>query len=206
MPDRLPAKAKRRKQSPVVLSRNVSENVRLRLVAASAGRCELRSCNKDLYIHPVTTEPGNFAQAAHIVAFRACGPRGEVGAQGLNAFENLMLLCAECHHLVDSEPQKYPVELLREFKREHEERIFTVTALGPEYRTTVIQLRANIGGQAVDIPASHIREVLLPRYPARLPGVLIDLTGIQAEGPRFFEPARDQIRRELRQALRAELQ
>jgi len=162
MPGGRAGRAKRHAQSPFVLSRNVPENVRLQLVAASAGRCEFRSCNQDLYIHPVTNEPGNFAQAAHIVAFRAGGPRGEVSAEGLNTFENLMLLCAECHRLVDSDPQRYPVELLREFKREHEERIFTVTALGPEYRTTVIQLRANIGGQAVDIPASHIREVLLP--------------------------------------------
>ena len=94
----------------------------------------------------------------------------------INAFENLMLLCAECHHHIDTDPGKYTVEELRAHKREHEERIFAVTALGPEQRTTVIQLRANIGGQQVDIPASHIREVLLPRYPARLPGVLIDLT------------------------------
>ncbi len=206
MPRRRQANARRRDESPVSITRNVPDNVRLQLVAASAGRCEFRSCNKDIYVHSVTNEPGNFAQAAHIVAFRPTGPRGIIGARDLNTFDNLMLLCAECHHLIDSEPEKYPVELLREFKREHEERIFTVTALGPEYRTTVIQLRANIGGQPVDIPASHIREVLLPRYPARLPGVLIDLTAIQGEGRKFFEVARDQIRRELRPALRAELE
>src|SRR5437660_3192577 len=79
-------------------------------------------------------------------------------------------------------------------------------ALGPEYRTTVIQLRAAIGGQPVDIPASEIRDALSPRYPARLPGVLIDLAAIQREDDAFFEIARDQVRRELRPALRAELE
>ncbi len=194
--------------SHVKLAREVPENVRLRLAAASAGRCEFRGCNKDLYVHSVTNEPGNFAEAAHIVAFQRAGPRGGTPNRpsNINAFENLMLLCAECHHHIDTDPGKYTVEELRAHKREHEERIFAVTALGPEQRTTVIQLRANIGGQQVDIPPSHIREVLLPRYPARLPGVLIDLTPIQREDQRFFEIARDQIRRELRPALRAELE
>jgi hypothetical protein len=193
--------------SPVKLARKVPENVRLRLVAASAGRCEFRGCNKDLYVHSVTNEPGNFAEAAHIVAFRSDGPRGsEIRPHDINAFDNLMLLCAECHHLIDTNPERHPVEQLRGHKREHEERIFALTALGPEHRTTVIQLRASIGGQPVDIPASHIRETLLPRYPARLPGVLIDLTPIQRENERFFEIARDQVRRELRPALRAELE
>lgn len=192
--------------SAVETARGVHENVRVRLVAASAGRCEFRGCNKDLYIHSITNEPGNFAEAAHIVAFRPEGPRGDtVRPYDINAFENLMLLCHECHHLIDTTTRNYPVELLREYKHEHEERILALTALGPEHRTTVIQVRGSIGGQPVDIPASHIREALLPRFPARLPGVLIDLTSIQTEDRAFFEVARDQIRRELRPALRAEL-
>jgi len=75
-----------------------------------------------------------------------------------------------------------------------------------KYRTTVIQLRGTIGGQSVDIPAPDIRQALHPRYPARLPGVLIDLTPIQRENASFFELAQDQIRRELRPALKAELE
>jgi hypothetical protein len=106
-----------------------------------------------LYVHSVTSEPGNFAEAAHIVAFRSDGPRGnEVRPHDINSFDNLMLLCAECHHLIDTNPENYSVEELRAHKREHEGRIFALTALGPEHRTTVIQLRASIGGQPVDIP------------------------------------------------------
>jgi hypothetical protein len=177
------------------------------LAACSAGRCEFRGHNIDLYQHPVTGTPGNFSEAAHIVAFRVRGPRGgALKAEDVNDFANLMLLCAPCHHLIDTEPANYPVELLREYKREHEDRIFEVTAVGPEYRTTVIQLRGRIGGQAVDIPGTDIRTALRPRFPARLPGVLVDLTSIQREDPRFFDLARDQIRRELRPAIRAELE
>ena len=100
-------------------------HVKFRLIACSAGRCEFRGCNKDLFQHPVTATEGNFAQAAHIVAFREDGARGK-GARPaeINSFENLMLLCGDCHHLVDDvRPQDYPAALLRTFKREHEERI-----------------------------------------------------------------------------------
>jgi hypothetical protein len=191
----------------VKLARSVRDPVRQRLIACTAGRCEFRGCNKDLFQHPLTGAIGNYAEAAHIVAFQIGGPRGATERPAnINAFENLMLLCQTCHKLVDDHPNDYPSELLREHKREHEERIHALTALGPEYRTTVIQLRATIGGQPVDIPGTDIRTALQPRYPARLPGVLIDLTALRRENPSFFELARDQIRRELRPALRAELE
>lgn len=117
-----------------------------------------------------------------------------------------MLLCKDCHHLIDTQSKDYPVSLLKNHKQEHESRIFSLTALGPEYRTTVIQVRGTIGGQPVDIPGTDIKAALAPRYPARLPGVLIDLSGIQRENVAFFDIAREQIRRELRPALRAELE
>lgn len=193
--------------SPVQLARSASENVRLRLIAASAGRCEFRGCNKDLHTHSVTGTHGNFSEAAHIVAFRPDGPRGDgIRPNNINSFENLMLLCKDCHHLIDTNPDGYPVSMLREFKAEHEERIRALTAIGPEYRTTVIQVRGAIGGQAVDIAVDDIRDALSPRYPARLPGLLIDLTSIQREDPAFFDLARDQIRRELRPVLRTEFE
>ena len=201
---RSPLKAKTK--SPVVNTRSIKDLVKSRLIACSAGRCEFRGCNKDLFQHPVTATPGNFAQKAHIVAFREDASRGDKDRPAeINSFENLMLLCGECHHLIDDvRPQDFPVALLRTFKREHEDRIAMLTAYGPEHRTTVIQVRASIGGQAVDIPAPDIGTALHPRYPARLPGALLDLTALQRESPAFFEMARDQIRRELRPALRAE--
>jgi hypothetical protein len=199
--------AKKAAKSSVGEARNIPPSVKNRLIACSAGRCEFRGCNRDLFQHPVTANAGNFSQAAHIVAFNQDGARGKVKRpKQINSFENLMLLCGECHHLVDDvRPQDFPVSLLQTFKREHEERIAEVTAYGPEHRTTIIQLRGAIGGQPVDIPPTDIRTALMPRYPARLPGILIDLTAIQRESAAFFDLARDQIRRELRPAIRAEL-
>ncbi len=204
---RSPKPPKQPDDSPIEDARSIPDIVRARLIASSAGRCEFRGCNRDLYQHPLTGTAGNYSQAAHIVAFKVAGPRGEGQRPAdINGFENLMLLCGDCHHLIDTHKNDYSVETLKEHKREHEERIYALTSLGPEQRTTVIQVRGTIGGQPVDIPGTDIEAALRPRYPARLPGVLVDLTSIQRETPSFFELARDQIRRELRPALRAELE
>lgn len=190
-------------ESPVKLARSPPEAVRWRLIGAAAGRCEFRGCNKELFVHPVTDSTGNFAEQAHIVAFKLDGPRGNAPRPAdINAFENLMLLCPTCHHAIDTKATEFPVELLLEFKAEHEERVAAVAALAPESRSTVIFLRSTIGGQPVDIPPGDIRSALFPRYPAQHPH-LIDLTALQRENPQFFELAREQLRRELRPVFRA---
>ena len=193
--------------SPIEETRSIDELVKNRLIACSAGRCEFQGCNKDVFQNSVTALPGNYSEKAHIVAFKKGGARGnESRPADINSFENLMLLCAECHHEIDNvRPQDFSAELLRTYKREHEERILKVTAAGPEHRTTIVQLRATIGGQPVDIPPTDIHAALYPRYPASLPGALVDISGIQRESPMFFELAREQIRRELRPSIRAEL-
>lgn len=190
--------------SPVKEARNVPQHVRERLLATTAGRCEFRGCNKPLYFHALTKADGNYAEAAHIVAFQEDGPRGtEVERpKDINAFNNLMLLCKEDHHLIDTTPKEYTVPVLRGYKAEHEERIAELTEIKPELKTCVIQLRATIGGQHVDIPAPEVRAAVAPRYVADQRGHVIDLTGLSMESPQFFEQARQQIRQDLRSFLR----
>ena len=50
---------------------------RLLLVVRAGGRCEFDGHNEYLLHHPLTLTPGNFAQMAHIVAFKEDGPRGK---------------------------------------------------------------------------------------------------------------------------------
>ncbi len=98
----------------------------LDLVARAAGRCEFRGCNEFLYTHPLTGEAGNFAENAHIVAFREGGPRGDAPDRpvDINDIENLMLLCRRDHKLIDANKSRYTVDELRAHKREHEARLF----------------------------------------------------------------------------------
>lgn len=185
------------KESPVeaVTSRSVPAAVKEALIAGSAGRCEFRGCNTYLYAHPLTGEGGNFAEKAHVVAFRKKGPRGDEGERpsDIHGIGNLMLLCAPCHTLIDNNPRQYPREELEAHKREHEARIKRVTEVGPDAQTTVLQLKAQIGTSVVEISQTEIFDALHPRYPAT-DGFVLDLTdlGNEKAGSRY-EAAAERI-------------
>lgn len=183
---------------PVVQRRHVSNDVQRLLFVRAGGRCEFNGCNKYLLRHHLTRSDGNFADMAHIVAFSDSGPRGRMPRpSGIHDPENLMLLCHDCHKLIDDDPGRYSVAILKGYKRCHEERIFHVTGLGPDLETTVVQLKANIGGQAVDIPVAHVTEAVAPRYPTDPRGYVIDLTGINGEDETYYRTATREIRRQL---------
>ena len=174
-------------QDSPVRHRNVSAGTRLLLAVRAGGRCEFDGCNKYLFAHFLTGDQGNFSAVAHVVAFSARGPRGtEIRPESMDAIENLMLLCADCHKLIDDNPDKFTVVTLRLYKERHEERISHVTGLGPDLKTTVVQLKATIGGHAVAIPANQVTEAVAPRYPTDTRGYVIDLTGIRADSHDSF--------------------
>jgi hypothetical protein len=62
---------------------------------------------------------------AHIVAATPKGPRGQ-GDLTLTQralFDNLLLLCSACHAVIDKAPEVFPVEELKKWKEDHEDRI-----------------------------------------------------------------------------------
>jgi hypothetical protein len=181
--------APRNGASAVVLVRKIPEATRLLLCVRAGGRCEFDGHNAYLFEHPITLHLGNFAEMAHIVAFKKAGPRGmENRPDDINNVDNLMLLCPTCHKLVDDHPTEYPRERLEGYKREHEERIAHLTSLGSDRKTSVIIFKAPIAGQTVAVPLDHVVEATFPRYPKTRSPLTIDLTGL-AEGPGFTEAA-----------------
>ncbi len=183
--------------SPIITpSRKIGELVRILLFVRSGGRCEFDGCNEYLLEHHLTLTEGNFAQVAHVVAFKPDGPRGLAGARpvDINDVSNLMLLCPKCHKLIDDHPERYTRQTLEEYKRRHEDRIRHVTGLGPDQKTTIVQLKANIGGQPVDIPVPQVIEAVAPRYPTDLRGFIIDLTSIHGEDGAFLVTAAQNIK------------
>ena len=92
---------------------DVPAKSRLLLFARAGGRCEFDGCNRYLLEHHLTKTEGVFAQMAHIWAFSERGPRGSRRlTQGKHDISNLMLLCAECHKLVDDHPERYTTDVL----------------------------------------------------------------------------------------------
>jgi len=138
---------------------------------------------------------------AHIVAFSKQGPRGAGNYNPrpveINDVNNLMLLCPACHKLIDDHPQQYTVTTLEAYKDKHEQRIRHVTSLGPDLKTSVVQLKARIAGQSVAVPIAQVIEAVAPRYPTDAKGHVIDLTGVDAEGGTFFESATRTIKQRM---------
>ncbi len=189
--------------SPVegIPHRRIDQFVKLQLFVRSGGRCELNGHNKYLLEHQVALRDGNFAEMAHVVAFKEGGPRGAEGERpaDINAVENLMLLCPECHKLIDDNPGEYPRQALEAFKREHEERIANVTSIGPDQKTATLRVTAPIRGQAVAISQADVFSAVLPRYPMTLGGSQIDLGNLagQRETGSFYDVARTKIDRDI---------
>lgn len=182
-----------------VPARQVPRHDLLQLYVRAGGRCEFDGCNHYLLEHHLTHKPGNYGQAAHIVAFHERGPRGHAVLRpgSINGIDNLMLLCPGCHHLIDENATQYPVTALREYKRHHEERILHVTGLGSDLKTTVVQLKAKIGDHIVAIPVSQVTEAVAPRYPTDMRGFVIDLTTIDGDDNAFMQTATRNIRQNL---------
>lgn len=178
--------------------RRIPPIIRLLITTKAGGRCEFQGCNKYLLEHPLTINMGNFSQLAHIVAFSEGGPRGfhRPDSNSVNDPDNLMLLCPECHKLIDDHPDQYSVSTLKKYKSDHEARIRHITGLGPELRTVIVQLKTKIAGHVVSIPMSHVADAVRPRYPSDSRGYIIDLTNIDDKGS-FVQVATEEIRKQI---------
>ncbi len=187
--------------SPIVptSSRSYTRSTELKLYVRAGGRCEFDGCNTYLLSHHLTHAEGNFAQMAHIVAFKPDGPRGKEAPRpaNINDVENLMLLCHRCHKLIDDHPEDYTRATLEQYKSAHEARIFRLTDIKPDRKTTVVQLKARIGGHIVSIPAPDVNEAVSPRYPTDTRGYVIDLTNIHGDGDAFYEATMQTIKHEV---------
>jgi len=100
------------------------------LLLKSGNRCAFPSCGVVLFQSGDAIESVvNRSEIAHIVAQSPDGPRGQypLPREERDKESNLILLCETHHHLIDSKPQYYTVERLRQTKEDHEARIQEAT-------------------------------------------------------------------------------
>lgn len=173
--------------SSIKSSRNISPVTALRLYVQAGGRCEFDNCNKYLLEHGPTSNHGNFAEKAHIWAFKEKGPRGASPGRpsDINQLSNLMLLCKDCHHEIDvANAGNYPVKVLRKFKHDHEERIFDLTGLSKDRDTVPLVLRGLIANRKMEISDAEMQMAVAPNYLRLRQKIEIDLTQL----PDMAEP------------------
>lgn len=91
-----------------------------RLFAASAGYCQNPACTNELFIE-TTANSFHIAELAHVFAANDGGPRAkpELSEEERGAFENLVVLCSNCHTMVDKAPESFPDKMILAWKREH---------------------------------------------------------------------------------------
>src|SRR5438128_8994856 len=97
------------------------------VLARSGGYCAVPSCMDDLFPEYAEGRIATVAKLAHIIGYSARGPRGDatVSIEVRNDASNIILLCSRCHDIVDdvSASDVFTPEVLREWKRQHEERV-----------------------------------------------------------------------------------
>lgn len=163
----------------MVLGRNKapSENTVRILCGKSAGMCEFEGCNKRLFYDNVTLKEFNNAFVAHIIASSTNGPRGDkvLSPKLSDKLENLMLMCAEHHKLIDTYVDEYPVEKLKAMKVAHEEKIERICSLFHVPKTEIVIFSSPIKGvNSVNIDYNLAAKAILPKkQPASSYGVCI---------------------------------
>jgi TPR repeat protein len=94
-----------------------------KLLQRSGGVCAFPRCRRQLTVDASATDPiVALGEIAHIVAERPGGPRGSspLTAKERSRCENLILLCAHHHQLIDSQPDTWTVARLTVMKQLHE--------------------------------------------------------------------------------------
>lgn len=145
----------------------IPENIRRKIWAESAGRCQFRGCPEQLWRNSLTGKITPFGEIAHIIGASRKGPRGRWDSVALQTdSNNLMMLCERCHKEIDygKNIKDYPVTLLKEMKKEHEERIRLLLDT-PRNKTTVLIFSCPIQGRLVSIPNESVYKAVLPDYP-----------------------------------------
>jgi hypothetical protein len=101
-----------------------SRDVERALLANSGGRCANPDCRKNLLVE-WEGRRATVAEMAHIIGRSRGGPRGDgdLPDEDRDDYDNAVLLCPNCHTLVDEMPDLYPPERLAEWKRRREREV-----------------------------------------------------------------------------------
>lgn len=146
---------------------SITDKNKYLLWVKSGGRCQYRGCNCSLTQDILTKRNFNQSYIAHIVADVPGGPRGDAVRSPLlkDNITNLMLLCDTHHRLIDrADVAGNPETLLLAMKKEHEDRIESVTAIAPNMQSHILTYKANVGAFTPEMSYQTVSQFLMPTY------------------------------------------
>lgn len=115
--------------------KSIATNIARKLWAQCGGFCQNPSCNRYLFAE-VEEDIVSLANVAHIIGYGKSGPRSEheladyIDRDGIF---NLIMLCLDCHKIVDELENKFSVERMQLWKATHETKINSLFALPQIY-------------------------------------------------------------------------
>jgi hypothetical protein len=97
---------------------------RLRLFADSGGFCQNPKCLASLFL-AIGNESIHIGEMAHVFSASDMGPRADptLSEAERGNYKNLILLCPNCHTVVDKAEKEFPDSMLAGWKKKHRQRI-----------------------------------------------------------------------------------
>ena len=179
----------------------IPPQIKTLLWTKSGGRCEFDGCNKPLYYDLLTKRNCNSAYIAHIIADQATGPRGDkvLSPQYAKDVENLMLMCDTHHRMIDNNEnlETYDVEVLKEMKKKHEERIELLTSIQANKYSHVVLYSPSIGENSIRIDVNKVIQAMIPDYfPAEKNAIELSCIGsaLKDDNKNYWEYERYQLK------------
>ena len=120
----------------------INVNTQRELWASSGGRCQNPSCNKKL-LREVEGDTVSLANVAHIIGFADSSPRNQAGLARYiekNGIDNLIMLCLECHKIVDELERRFGIDQLRKWKDDHTRKISSAFSKYQSERDLLIEV------------------------------------------------------------------
>jgi len=139
----------------------IGQEAKFKLWVRSGGRCAI--CNK--YLLDLNYDV-NVGEMAHMVGWSKVkgSPRGdaELALDERNIADNLVLLCADHHKIVDTKAllEEFTIERLIWHKNVHEQRIYHLTSMQADAETFVLRMLGGIRGLQVEVSKEHARQVV----------------------------------------------
>lgn len=138
------------------------------LYAHSGNRCAFPECNRVLILGDACV-----GEICHIRAASPLGPRYDPNQTPVerHRYDNLILLCAVCHKIVDDDPESYTVDRLTKIKEQHAAHFSTISDEEAERGAGLLMQHSAMSiGQVGGITANTVfHQVINNQTPAEHP-------------------------------------
>lgn len=104
-----------------IVARTLDTKSKIALSLKNGNICPMPKCENILVVEDFS-KPTIITEFAHIIAYSPDGPRGnpDISMKQLNSLDNFIIVCRNCHKIIDSNPDDFPIVELIKIKKLHE--------------------------------------------------------------------------------------